>query len=166
MWTCEPRKISRCREGGFTCREWIRSQKFGKNEWESTSNLRHPASAPRSFDRRWHSHLTREVWFYKRLNSDPLFASLRPHVPKFCGTLRFDAWKGARGCPCVCDSDISDSTGESCEQVLEAQYIQPRNAALKRSSKRGEEITYDLCGQNHDTPSDRRNVDAIRQTFR
>ena len=110
--------------------------------------------------------LAREVGSYERLNSDPVFASLRPHVPKFHGTLRFDAWKGAWGCPSVCDSDISDDTGESCEQVLEAQYTQPRNAALKRSSKRGEEITNDLGGQNQDTPSDRRNVDAIRQTFR
>ena len=34
--------------------------------------------------------LAREVSFYQHLNSDPVFASLRPHVPKFYGTLRFE----------------------------------------------------------------------------
>lgn len=34
--------------------------------------------------------LPHEISFYERLASDPVFASLRPHVPKFYGTLRFE----------------------------------------------------------------------------
>ena len=34
--------------------------------------------------------LAREVAFYERLNSDPVFAPLRPHIPKFYGTLRIE----------------------------------------------------------------------------
>ena len=32
--------------------------------------------------------LAPEVKFYRSLASDPVFASLRPHIPKFYGTLR------------------------------------------------------------------------------
>ena len=34
--------------------------------------------------------LAREVRFYEHLNSDPALAPLRPHIPKFYGTLRFE----------------------------------------------------------------------------
>lgn len=34
--------------------------------------------------------MAREVRFYEHLNSDPVFAPLRPHIPKFYGTLRFE----------------------------------------------------------------------------
>lgn len=34
--------------------------------------------------------LVHELEFYERLNSDPALAPLRPHIPKFYGTLRFE----------------------------------------------------------------------------
>lgn len=34
--------------------------------------------------------LAREVSFYQSLTSDPIFASLRPYIPKFYGTLKFE----------------------------------------------------------------------------
>ena len=34
--------------------------------------------------------LTREVSFYQHLTSDPAFASLKPYIPRFYGTLRLE----------------------------------------------------------------------------
>ena len=34
--------------------------------------------------------LAREVSFYQRLTSDPAFTSLKPYIPRFYGTLRFE----------------------------------------------------------------------------
>lgn len=34
--------------------------------------------------------LPHEVSFYEHLDSDPAFASLKPYIPKFYGTLRFE----------------------------------------------------------------------------
>lgn len=34
--------------------------------------------------------LAQEVNFYQHLTSDPAFASLKPYIPKFYGTLRFE----------------------------------------------------------------------------
>ena len=82
--------------------------------------------------------LAREVSFYQHLNSNPVFASLRPHIPKFYGTLRlegtvedgnletlrktpkagkdkcFSTWESPSGDrPCIYNDDTFDSIGES-----------------------------------------------------
>jgi hypothetical protein len=82
--------------------------------------------------------LAREVSFYQHLNSDPVSAPLRPYIPKFYGTLRFEGkvedvnletireapkegkdkclstWESPSGDrPCIYDNDTFDSIGES-----------------------------------------------------
>ena len=39
--------------------------------------------------------LPREISFYEHLTSNPAFASLRPYIPKFYGTLRLQGKDGA-----------------------------------------------------------------------